>query len=167
MIAVQRWPLLPGEALRDASNALLATPRASDEFVTVCIASINARDGSVALATAGHPAPFVLRRDSVEQPLLFTNPALGITEEAELQPMPSDYVDLEPGDALLLYTDGLSDMRDGRGEYYIDARLEEALEELRGRPAAELLERLLADAAAFAGRPPADDVAMVLVRRRP
>ncbi len=167
MVAAQRWPLLPGEALRDVHNALLAVPHEPHDFVTVCIASVDARSGAVGLATAGHPSPIVLRGDGVERPLLFGNPALGVTEEAELQALPTDYVDLEPGDALLLYTDGLSDARDAAGRFYEDARLEQALEELRGLPAAQLLQGLLDDATAFAGRPPADDVALVLVRRTP
>jgi sigma-B regulation protein RsbU (phosphoserine phosphatase) len=167
MVAVQRWPLLPGEALRDVHNALLAVPHEPHDFVTVCIASVDARSGAVGLATAGHPGPIVLRRSGIERPLLFGNPALGVTEEAELQPLPTDYVDLEPGDALLLYTDGLSDARDAEGRFYEDARLEQALEERLGLPAAQLLQGLLDDASAFAGHPPADDVALVLIRRTP
>jgi sigma-B regulation protein RsbU (phosphoserine phosphatase) len=167
MVAGQRWPLRPGEALRDVHNALLAVPHEPHDFVTVCIASIDARSGTVGLATAGHPGPVVLRSSGIERPLLFGNPALGVTEEAELQALPTDYVDLAPGDALLLYTDGLSDARDPGGRFYGDARLDEALAELRGLPAAQLLQSLLDDAGAFGGRAPTDDVALVLVRRTP
>ena len=165
LLAVQRWPLVPGEALRDVHNALLAVPHEPHDFVTICIASVDARTGSVGLATAGHPAPIVLRAHGIERPLLLANPAIGVTEEAELQALSTDYVELAPGDALLLYTDGLSDARDPEGRYYEDARLEEALEELRGLPAAILLESLFVDAARFAGHAPGDDVALVLIRR--
>lgn len=165
MVAVQRWPVSPGDALRDAHNALLAVPHEPHDFVTVCIASIDARTGEVGLATAGHPSPIVLRPAGIERPLLFGNPALGVTEEAELQALPTDYVDLAPGDAILLYTDGLSDTRDSAGNFYEDARLDDALAELRGLPGAELLPALIADAGAFAGHPPTDDVALVLIRR--
>ena len=166
MLAAQRWPLLPGEALRDIHNALLAVPHEPHDFVTVCIASVDARSGTVGLATAGHPSPIVVRRDHIERPLLFGNPALGVTEEAELQALPTDYVELSPGDALLLYTDGLSDVRDAAHRFYEDARLDQALAELRGLPGAALLRGLVDDATAFGGRPPADDVALVLIRRK-
>jgi serine phosphatase RsbU (regulator of sigma subunit) len=165
MVAAQRWPVLPGEALRDIHNALLAVPHEPHDFVTVCIASVDARTGSVGLATAGHPSPIVLRRDGIERPLLFGSPALGVTEEAELQALPTENVALAPGDALLIYTDGLSDVRDAGGRFYEDARLDQALMELRGLPGAELLQDLLDDATAFGGRAPADDVALVLIRR--
>jgi phosphoserine phosphatase RsbU/P len=165
ILAAQRWPLLPGEALRDIHNALLAVPHEPHDFVTVCIASVDARSGVIGLATAGHPSPIALRNDRIERPLLFGNPALGVTEEAELQALPTDYVELAPGEALLLYTDGLSDVRDAGGRFYEDARLDEALAKLRDLPGAALLEGLVADATAFGGRPPADDVALVLIRR--
>jgi phosphoserine phosphatase RsbU/P len=165
MVAVQRWPVSPGDALRDAHNALLAVPHEPHDFATVCIASIDARTGEVGLATAGHPSPIVLRPTSIERPLLFANPALGMTEEAELQALPTDYVALAPGDAILLYTDGLSESRNGAGDFYEDARLDEALAELRDLPGDELLDALIADAAAFAGHAPTDDVALVLIRR--
>ena len=165
MLAAQRWPLLPGEALRDIHNALLAVPHEPHDFVTVCIASVDARSGTVGLATAGHPSPIVVRHDRIERPLLFGNPALGVTEEAELQALPTDYVELDPGDALLLYTDGLSDVRDAAGLFYEDERLDQVLAETRGLPGAVLLQSLIDDATAFGGRPPADDVALVLVRR--
>ncbi len=165
LLAVQRWPLMPGEALRDVHNALLAVPHEPHDFVTICIASVDARTGSVGLATAGHPAPIVLRTHGLERPLLLANPALGVTEEAELQALSTDYVELAPGEALLLYTDGLSDTRDAEGRFYEDARLEEALEELRGLPGAILLESLFVDAARFGGHAPGDDVALVLIRR--
>lgn len=167
ILAAQRWPLLPGEALRDIHNALLAVPHEPHDFVTVCIASVDARSGVVGLATAGHPSPIALRHDRIERPLLFGNPALGVTEEAELQALPTDYVELAPGEALLLYTDGLSDVRDGGGRFYEDARLDQALAELRDLPGAALLKGLVADATAFGGRPPADDVALVFIRRSP
>jgi len=165
MVAVQRWPLPPGEALRDVHNALLSAPHQPDDFVTVCIASIDARSGTVSVATAGHPGPIALRATGVERPLLFGNPAIGVTEDAELQALPSDIIELSPGDAVLFYTDGLSDARDAAGLYYEDARLDQALEELRDRPAAQLLEGLIDDVTTFAGHPPTDDVALVLVRR--
>jgi sigma-B regulation protein RsbU (phosphoserine phosphatase) len=165
IVAAQRWPPLPGEALRDIHNALLALPHEPHDFVTVCIASVDARSGVVGLATAGHPSPIAVRRDRIERPLLFGNPALGVTEEAELQTLPTDYVELGPGDALLLYTDGLSDVRDDAGRFYEDARLDQRLAESRDLPGAALLQGLLDDATAFGGHAPADDVALVLIRR--
>ncbi|HMK93054.1 MAG TPA: PP2C family protein-serine/threonine phosphatase [Thermoleophilia bacterium] len=166
LVSSERWPLPPGSLLMDATNALLELLRDDPgRFVTLAIISVDARDGLVAVSLAGHPAPAVIRADRVERPLQFLLPAIGVTSDAELQALPSEEVRLEPGDALLLFTDGLSEAHTEDGRFYEDERLEEALGELRDLPAAQLLERLLDDAAAFAGRPPSDDVALVLVRR--
>ena len=139
-------------------------PHEPHDFATVCIASIDARTGEVGLATAGHPSPIVLRPTSIERPLLFANPALGMTEEAELQALPTDYVELAPGDALLLYTDGLSESATARA--LLRRRPPGRSAGGAARPAGrELLDALIADAGAFAGHAPTDDVALVLIRR--
>ncbi|HMK91808.1 MAG TPA: PP2C family protein-serine/threonine phosphatase [Thermoleophilia bacterium] len=166
LVSTERWPLPPGSLLMDATNAMLDMLRDDPaRFVTLAIVSIDARDGLVAVSLAGHPAPAVIRADRIERPLQFLLPAIGVTTDAELQALPSEEVRLGPGDGLLLFTDGLSDAHTDDGRFYEDERLEEALEELRGRPAAELLQRLLDDVTTFAARPPSDDVALVLVRR--
>jgi len=166
LVSSERWPLPPGSLLMDATNALL-TLLGDDpgRFVTLAIVSVGGRDGLVAVSLAGHPAPAVIRADRIERPLQFLMPAIGVTSDAELQALPSEEVRLDPGDALLLFTDGLSDAHTSAGDYYEETRLEAALEELRGMPAAQLLERLLADVTAFTGHPPSDDVALVLIRR--
>ncbi len=135
MVAVQRWPLPPGEALRDVAQrpALRAPPARTTSSPSASPRSTRAA------ATVASPRP-VTRTPSccgatgIERPLLFGNPALGVTEDAELQALPSDYVELAPGDALLFYTDGLSEARDPAGRFYEDARLDQALEELRDLP---------------------------------
>lgn len=159
-----RWPPLPGEALQEVHNALLDSALKEGTHVTMLIGLMNGRDGSFTFATAGHPGPIVVRRDAIERPMMLAAPAVGVTWEAELQPYPTEVVKLEVGDAVLLFTDGVAEARDAAGRYYEDARLAEALEELRGLPAAQLLESLLADATRFAAGPLSDDVALVLLR---
>lgn len=160
-----RWPPLPGEALREVHNALLDTTLKQGTHVTMVFGLMNGRDGSFSFASAGHPSPLVLRRDSVERPMALVAPAIGVIWEAELQPYPSESIQLDDGDGVLLFTDGIAEARDAAGRFYEDARLLEALEELRGLPAAQLLQRLLADLTEFAGGPPEDDLALVFLRR--
>ena len=165
LLAVQRWPLPPGEALRDVHNALLAVPHEPHDFVTVCIATIDARTGSVGLATAGHPAPIVLRARGVERPLLLANPAIGVTEDAELHALSTDFVDSRARRrSALLHRRPLRHAR-RRGPL------------LRGRPAGSGPRGAARPAGRaaprgpdrrrrrFAGHPPTDDVALVLISR--
>jgi phosphoserine phosphatase RsbU/P len=160
-----RWPPLPGEALQEVHNALLDSALKEGTHVTLLFGLMNGRDGSFTFAAAGHPPPVVLRATTVERPMMLGAPAIGVTWEAELHPYPTEIVELQVGDAILLFTDGVAEARDSGGRMYEDVRLQQALEELRDRPAAELLEGLLADATSFAAGPLADDVALVLLRR--
>lgn len=160
-----RWPPLPGEALQEVHNALLDSALKEGTHVTMLFGLMNGRDGSFAFAAAGHPPPAILRETAIERPMVLGTPAIGVTWEAELQPYPTELVELAIGDAVLLFTDGVAEARDDNGRLYEDTRMIEALEQLRDRPAAQLLEGLLADVNAFAQGPLSDDVALVLLRR--
>ena len=158
------WPVRPGAALQELHNSLLGELD-SERFVTILFALLNVRRGRVQLATAGHPAPFVIRADRVERPLLLTAPAIGIELEAALSPYPSETVQLDEDDVALFYTDGIAELRDRRGGFFED-HMPAVLEGLHGRPAAEVVERLLDEAGRFAAQPAADDIALVCLRIR-
>jgi serine phosphatase RsbU (regulator of sigma subunit) len=159
------WPPQPGVALQELHNALLDELE-SERFVTALFLSMNIRTGALQLASAGHPAPFLVRRDRVERPLLLTAPAIGIIRSVELAPHPSETVTLAPGEAFLVFTDGLSEVRGEDGAFF-EERLPGVLGDLRGRPAQDVVERVLAAAASFAAGPLADDLAVACVRRAP
>jgi serine phosphatase RsbU (regulator of sigma subunit) len=163
LVRTSRWPSWPGDILRDLHNSLQGQLEPS-RFVTVAFALIDAVHGAMTIATAGHPGPIVIRGAEVYRPLLVTSPAIAVTDASELEPFPTEREALAPGDTVVFYTDGIAELRDEAGRFYDDARLDEALGELRGLAPQELAERLAADAAAFSARPPRDDIAIVVVR---
>ena len=179
VIETQRWPVWPGEALREMQNAL-RDKLGEDRFVTLIFAMLNIKTGAFSFASAGHPAPFVLRASGVEQPLALTSPAIGVQDQSEIDAYPTEQVELEPGDAVLLFTDGIAEVRDPAGRFYEETRMADALEELKGLAPQELVDRLLVDAQRFAaGLAPAttepfagalpaleahDDIALVCLR---
>jgi sigma-B regulation protein RsbU (phosphoserine phosphatase) len=76
-----------------------------------------------------------------------------------------DEVTLAPGDAVALYTDGLTEARDTHGELFGLERLEDALERCHRRPLDETLEAMWADIAAFRqGASPTDDATLLLAK---
>jgi serine phosphatase RsbU (regulator of sigma subunit) len=163
LVRTSRWPTWPGDILRDLHNSLQDQLEPS-RFVTVAFALIDTVHGAMTVATAGHPAPVVIRRDQVHRPLLVTSPAIAVTDASELDPYPTEREALAPGDTVVFYTDGIAELRDQAGQFYDDVRLDEALGELSDLAPQELAERLAADAAAFSARPPRDDIAIVVVR---
>jgi integral membrane sensor domain MASE1 len=113
---------LVGEVIEQTDRAL----EQDDEFITALFAEI-ASTGELRLANLGHPAPLHLRGRSVEalEPSRRAAPlGLARTRRAAV-----DRFDFEPGDRLLLFTDGLAEGRDRSGAFF---PLAEAAAELLG-----------------------------------
>jgi serine phosphatase RsbU (regulator of sigma subunit)/pSer/pThr/pTyr-binding forkhead associated (FHA) protein len=117
--------------------------------------------GSLLYSNAGHNAPLLLTGDDVRR-LETGGLVLGMFEDAEFE---EEAVTLCPGDAIVAFSDGVSEARNESGEEYGDERLVAAAAANRGRPPRELLDALLADLRAFCGRATAhDDITMVVVQ---
>ena len=178
------------EVARRIDASLARRPAAPlEEFVTAVLAEIDPAAGTLTVYNCGHPPPLVLSpgpgsragsgsqtpgdgqagSDGQQLPQVTTvdvpAPALplrlmslGGTSGAERT------VPLHPGDALLLYTDGVTEARDGRREFY---PLEERVAGLAARSGGsteDLLERLRDDLLRHVGAPLDDDAALLLVR---
>jgi serine/threonine protein phosphatase PrpC len=117
----------------------------SQRFVTALIAELDLSSGRLRWVSAGHPAPLLLRNSRLIKELEVTPaPPLG-TQLATSAPADGEE-SLEPGDMLLLYTDGLTEARRPDGELFSVERLGEFIERQAagGQPAPETLRRLRA-----------------------
>jgi sigma-B regulation protein RsbU (phosphoserine phosphatase) len=149
----------PGDFLA-AANEVVLEEIAEGKFITMLYLTADGREGELACASAGHPPPRILRAGAAPEPLGVRGLALGI---AELQDYPAERVTLGPGDAAVLYTDGLLEAR-REGELYGEDRLDASLAANASLPAEELAQALVEDCRAFAGDL-ADDCAVVVVKR--
>ncbi|MFI5815124.1 PP2C family protein-serine/threonine phosphatase [Streptomyces sp. NPDC051643] len=138
---------------------------AFEGFTTAVLAEIPHGGDVVRIVNRGHPSPLLLHADGTLFTLAATNPALPLGM-GELGSWPDRAVtaDFPPGSTLLFHTDGLSEARDGRGNFYDPA------ERLAGRTFSDP-DALLAELAAGVGRHTggalADDMALLAVRRPP
>src|SRR5262245_6902417 len=157
----------PAELLRRL-NAALVADNPTRLFVTLVCGVYDARDGSVVLASGGHPGPLLRRADGAVEEVALKNGAL--LGQFPVPPRLSDTtLSLQPGETLVLYTDGMTEAfaPDGKTMFGLD-RLREAL----GGPRARLsLEECAAAACAaverFTGQPELqDDQTLLLLRRR-
>jgi phosphoserine phosphatase RsbU/P len=144
------------------------TARNNDQcmFVTVWCGILDLGSGRITYANAGHNPPAVRRADGrVEFLDIASAPALGIDEDAAYR---EGTTTLEPGDVLVMYTDGVTEALDVRQELFSEDRLRTELAASGLRDARDLAGRVLARVAAFAGEAPqADDIALLVLRRGP
>jgi PAS domain S-box-containing protein len=153
---------LPSVAL-DALNEALLERRRDQEFCSVALAYMTLKDDrlEVKLSLGGHP-PAIVKRASGRVDLV-GRPGL-LMGFAHDPPLVDDDLLLEPGDTLLLYTDGVTDtVRDG--DRFGDDRLQALVEGLDSTlPASDMSERIEHTAAAHAEGQPQDDMALVAVQ---
>jgi serine phosphatase RsbU (regulator of sigma subunit) len=126
-----------------AIDAALAEEYPTSRFVTALIAELHVASGHVRWISAGHPAPLLLRGGRLVKTLdLAPAPPLGMELAAAAPAEGSE--SLEPGDMLLLYTDGLTEARRPGGQLFTVDRLGEFIEReaASGHTAPETLRRL-------------------------
>ena len=148
----------PSDALDALNDALLR--HRTDRFCTVALLRLRRLDKgwTAGVASGGHALPLLTRPGS--RPVTVGRPGslLGLLDTIFLD---DTEVVLTPGDALVLYTDGVTEGRRGR-EWYGEDRLRVVIE--NGASATSLTEDLLADVLEFQSDDPRDDIAIVAVR---
>jgi serine phosphatase RsbU (regulator of sigma subunit)/DNA-binding NarL/FixJ family response regulator len=119
-------PTRPDLVLDLTSRRILADARAG-LFVTAFYGILDPQTGRLTYCNAGHNPPVILQaRDSEKlQALEKTGMALGAIEDADWH---QEVVQLEPGDALVLYTDGITDAQNLEGQFFGRVRLLELLQ---------------------------------------
>lgn len=131
-----------------------------EHFVTAFYGIFDRQTRGLTFANAGQPYPF--RRDSRAgacEPLAARGLMLGIMEETEYE---EKSVQLEPGDRLLFYTDGLQDCRDETGTYFGTENIAAFLKTAGDQSARSLAYRLADRLDAFRGSKPATDDITIL-----
>jgi serine phosphatase RsbU (regulator of sigma subunit) len=154
-------PADPGAFLQHL-NARLSEALPDEMFVTMFYGCLDVETGTLEYASAGHDPPLLCRGETVEE-LLPTAPALGITSNI---PARTERVTMQPGETLLVYTDGLTTARHALGGRVGEERVVGWLRERAALPPAELVHEILSLACPPSESPLEDDVAIIALRRR-
>jgi serine phosphatase RsbU (regulator of sigma subunit) len=144
-----------------AANDVVVEEIGSGKFITMLYLTVDAELGEVACASGGHPPPRLLHEDGTVESLEAVGLVLGIESGQPYEELRRPF---EPGDAVVLYTDGVVEAR-RQGELYGEARLDRLLAEHRELPAQHLAEVVLEDCRRWVGGDLRDDCAIVVVRR--
>jgi sigma-B regulation protein RsbU (phosphoserine phosphatase) len=142
-------------------NVLVYEASASNRYATFFFAAYDPRTRRLECVNAGHNPPVVLRNGQVIR-LEAGGPVVGLLP---LAPYVEQVLTLEPGDLLLLYTDGISEAMTHDDEEWGEDRMIEAATAVRNKDAGEILHAIFADADKFtAGAPQHDDMTMLILK---
>jgi len=149
----------------DLLNDYLVPDMTSGKFMSLFSAVVGSDSGRVEWCNAGHNPPLHLRRATgTLTPLKATGRILGILPGANYRA--GESFTLEPGDLLLLYTDGVTEAKGRGGELFGDARLHEVVRAAADLEPAALLDSIRAALRAFTGLGDNDDDLTMLALKR-
>ncbi len=145
------------------ANAILCMENASSMFATVILAILNIRTGLLEYGNCGHNPPFILPADA-DPRALDDAASLPLALFPDLKPQVFSTM-LSPGDALLLYTDGVTEATDHSLCEFGEERLQATLAASRNLPAKDLAARIFSSVAGFAsGAEQSDDITCLTLR---
>jgi serine phosphatase RsbU (regulator of sigma subunit) len=153
-------------AVKLTNRYILDNHADSNMFFTLFFGVLDPTSGNITYINAGHNAPFVVdSQGKIKARLKPGGPAVGIMPGADFE---IRQVDLDPGDIMYVFTDGVPDAANPAGERFSDKRLAELIQQQPGISAKELLD--LVDKTVFGHIKDAvqfDDITMMAVRFLP
>lgn len=145
------------------TNKLLYRNTESTKFATMFYGTLDTETGILNYTNGGHDCPIVFRQGQPPVHLEATGLILGIFEESEYT---KQQITLEPGDLLLLFSDGITEAMDPDMEMYGLERLQNLVNENSEKKVSELADIILKDIRSHAKRADqSDDITMMLIKR--
>lgn len=150
------------EMLCHLNRFVLRQIQLPDFYFSMAMARLSSDRRRMSFSNAGHP-PAIWARSSGETRLLSSrSTVLGLLEDA-VSDEPTEELDLQTGDRLMLYTDGISEAFNAEDELLGHQRLSEIVRKSAAQPLPEMKEHILADVAAWRHGPITDDMSLVLI----
>ncbi|MBV8207708.1 MAG: SpoIIE family protein phosphatase [Acidobacteria bacterium] len=149
----------PAAALARMNHALGA--KSLDARFATLVYGLLTPDGHFLYSNAGHNPPFIIGHAGIRR-LTVGGPVLGALPEAEYL---QESVALDPGDVIVMFSDGVTEAEDALGNEFGEERLVALATAHRGRPAQEIARAVLRAVSEFTGgKPPADDITVAIAK---
>ena len=146
-------------------NDILCDESVGSMFVTVFYGIYDLQTGQITFTNAGHNPPYILKANgSVEALQAPCNLVLGAVPG---MPFTCNTLELEPGDTLFMYTDGVTEAENKNHDQFGESRLEEALAECKGADSKHIVDTVNAKVKEFInGAAQSDDITQLVIRRK-
>jgi sigma-B regulation protein RsbU (phosphoserine phosphatase) len=144
-------------------NQLFYKNTESNHYATMFFGVYEDGSRRLTYANCGHNPPVLVRTDGTVERLTATSTVLGLFEQWECAVAE---VILEPGDVLVIYTDGVTEATDAKGEEFGEDRLISVLKESKGQRAADLLQHVIYNVREFSPGEQGDDITLIVASSR-
>lgn len=152
----------PSECLL-RSNKLLYESTSPEKFATLFYGIIDIKHHSIHYSNAGHDWPFLIRAGNGTQRLKVGGLMIGLLPQAVYQ---DEEVPIQPGDLLVVQSDGVSEAMNANHEQFGEERLQQLLLEHRERTAEEIIDIIVKEVRKHAGaHPQSDDITIMVIKR--
>ena len=160
----ERYPMEPEKVLAAVNRRLLQETKVK-QFLTVFYGELDVSTGELVYANAGHPPPYLVkgRKRIITKELDRTGLPLGLFKS---ESWARSIIKLNPGEVLTLFTDGISEAQNARGQFFGESRLKNMLRHNKENSAQTIMDFMLADIQDFQGEMnQADDIALMVIKR--
>ena len=146
-------------------NDILCDESVGSMFVTVFYGIYDLQTGHITFTNAGHNPPYILKANGTVEALQAPcNLVLGAVPGV---PFTCNTLELEPGDTLFMYTDGVTEAENKNHDQFGESRLEEALAECKGTDSKHIVDTVNAKVKEFInGAAQSDDITQLVIRRK-
>jgi sigma-B regulation protein RsbU (phosphoserine phosphatase) len=147
----------------ERANSLICADSKSGMFVTLFYAILDVKKRSLKYVNAGHNPPLLIKEPSSDILLLKAKGiALGVTEGVKLEEAETQ---IEKGDIIVLYTDGVTEAINEKEEQFGQQRLLKIIEKNRLLPASDIVRKVQEEVKAFSGNQPQfDDITLMIIK---
>jgi sigma-B regulation protein RsbU (phosphoserine phosphatase) len=150
-------------AVMRKASLLLHESTERNKFVTAFYGVLDWKNGVLIFSNAGHNPPILVHRDGSSEQLTEGGVALGVLADARYEERP---IALQNGDVLVMFTDGVSEAENEKGEMFGEQRLEDLVRRHAHSPAAEILQKIVDTVTRWTGEKGAsDDVTLIVARK--
>ncbi len=143
-------------------NQVISSNIAANKFITFFYCVLDSSTGTMRFANAGHNPPIILRKNAGYSRLLDGGAVLGVFKDWQFEQSEIEFL---PGDRVVLFTDGVTEVLNSEGEEFGEDRLVELLERNRGLQAKELHAIVMEAIADFGGHEFQDDATLLVMSR--
>lgn len=150
------------EEMTSKINDLIYRNTGFDKFITFFYGELDCKERTFTSVNAGHNPPYLFHKDGSFQLLSEGGLILGMMPNLKYQ---RERVILQPGDTIVMFTDGVSEAMNARDEEFEEGRIEQCIRDNLHLSADEMRSELLSAVSVFSqGQPQADDITVLIIK---